>query len=72
MQNNRIFLIIRWLVVLAIPFLLTLGTVRLLISWNSPSYPEFEYGRIEPDPFGFTLEERLELAGATMAYLQRP
>ena len=72
MRNETINSIIRWFVVLAIPFLLTLGTVRLLISWNSPSYPEFEYGRIVPDPFGFTLEERLEYARATMDYLQRP
>ena len=72
MRNDTINSIIRWFVVLAIPFLLTLGTVRLLISWNSPSYPEFEYGRIAPDPFGFTLEERLEYARATLDYLQRP
>ena len=72
MQNKRLYAIIRWLIILAIPFLLTLGTVRLLISWNSPSYPEFEYGRIAPDPYGFTPEERLDLAGATMDYLQRP
>lgn len=72
MQNKTLYSIIRWLVVLAIPFLLTLGTVRLLISWNSPSYPEFEYGRIAPDAFGFTMEERLQLAEATLEYLQRP
>jgi integral membrane protein (TIGR01906 family) len=71
-QNKTLYSIIRWLVVLAIPFLLTLGTVRLLISWNSPSYPEFEYGRIAPDTFGFTMEERLQLADATLDYLQRP
>ena len=72
MQKKSLYSIIRWLVVLAIPFLLTLGTVRLLISWNSPSYPEFEYGRIAPDRFGFTLEERLGLADATLGYLRRP
>ena len=72
MQNKTFYSIIRWLVVLAIPFLLTLGTVRLLISWNAPSYPEFEYGRIAPDTFGFTPEERLQLADATLDYLQRP
>jgi len=71
-QTKPLYSIIRWIVVLAIPFLLILGTVRLLISWNNPSYPEFEYGRIEPDPFGFTLEERLELANATLDYLRRP
>ena len=64
--------IIRWLVVLATPVLLTVGTVRFLISWDSPSYPEFEYGRIASDAFGFSDEERLELAQATMAYLRQP
>ena len=72
MRTDTLNTIIRWAVTLAIPFLLTLGTVRLLISWNSPSYPEFEYGRIEPDQFGFTLEERLAYAEATLDYLQRP
>jgi integral membrane protein (TIGR01906 family) len=63
--------IIRWLVILATPVLLTVGTVRLLIAWDSPSYPEFEYGRIAPDRFGFSDEERLQLAMDTMAYLRR-
>ena len=72
MRNDTINSIIHWLVVLAIPFLLTLGTVRLLISWDSPSYPEFEYGRIAADPFGFTLEERKQFAETTLDYMQRP
>lgn len=72
LQNKRLYTIVRWLVLLAIPFLLILGTVRLLIAWENPTYPEFEYGRIAPDQFGFTLEERLQLGHATLAYLQRP
>jgi len=63
--------IVRWLVILATPVLLTVGTVRFLISWDSPSYPEFEYGRIASDAYGFSDEERLELAKGTMAYLRR-
>jgi integral membrane protein (TIGR01906 family) len=63
--------IVRWLVILAMPVLLTVSTVRLLIAWDSPSYPEFEYGRIAPDQFGFSDEERLQLAMDTMAYLRR-
>jgi integral membrane protein (TIGR01906 family) len=63
--------IIRFLVILAMPVLLTVGTVRFLISWDYPSYPEFEYGRIAPDRFGFSDEERLQLAMDTMAYLRR-
>ncbi len=72
MQNKRLYTIIRWLIVIAIPFLLILGTVRLLIAWENPTYPEWEYRRIAPDAFGFTLEERLALADATLNYLQRP
>lgn len=62
--------IVRWLVVLAMPILLTLGTLRLIIVWDSPNYPSFEYGRIGPDRFGFTQEERLDLAVATLDYLR--
>jgi integral membrane protein (TIGR01906 family) len=61
--------IVRWLIVVAMPFFLGLGTIRLIISWD---YPSFEYPRIAPDTFGFTLDERLELAHATLAYLRRP
>ncbi|MBK8985865.1 MAG: TIGR01906 family membrane protein [Chloroflexi bacterium] len=71
-MNNFLTNIIRWLVVIATPFLLTVLTVRLLIAWNSPSYPAWEYGRIEPDRYGFSPAERLELAEATLDYLQRP
>jgi len=62
--------VVRWLVVLAMPFLLTLGTLRIIIRWDSPSYPSFEYGRIQPDRYGFTPDERLELAEATLGYLR--
>jgi integral membrane protein (TIGR01906 family) len=72
MRPETLNRIIRWAVTLAIPFLLTVGTVRLLIAWDNPSYPEFEYGRIPPDQFGFTPEERLQLAEATLAYLRHP
>jgi integral membrane protein (TIGR01906 family) len=62
--------VVRWLVVIAIPFVLTLFTVRLMIGWNSPSYPRFEYSRIPPDRYGFTPEERLRLAEASQDYLR--
>ncbi len=61
--------IIRWVIILAMPFFLGLGTIRVIIAWD---YPSFEYGRIAPDRYGFTPEERLELAHGTLAYLQRP
>lgn len=72
MSNSILNTTIRWLVTMAIPFFLILGTVRLLIAWDSPSYPEFEYGRIAPDVFGFTQQQRLDLAEATLDYMQRP
>jgi integral membrane protein (TIGR01906 family) len=62
--------IVRWLVVIAIPILLTLGTLRLIILWEWPSYPGFEYGRIAADRYGFTDGERLDLAEATLGYLR--
>lgn len=60
--------IVRWLVILAMPFFLGLGTIRAIIAWD---YPAFEYNRIAPDMFGFTNEQRLELARGTLEYLQR-
>lgn len=68
MANKTVLTIIRWLVILAMPFFLGLGTVRAIIAWD---YPGFEYPRIAPDMFGFTPEQRLELAHGTLAYLQR-
>jgi integral membrane protein (TIGR01906 family) len=62
----------RWIIVLATPFFLTIGVVLLLLAWDWPSYPEFEYARIAPDRFGLTLEERLTLARASQEYLRRP
>ncbi|MCP4426819.1 MAG: TIGR01906 family membrane protein [Chloroflexi bacterium] len=64
--------ILRWLVIIAAPLLLTVVTMRVVITWDLPSYPEFEYGRIPPDRYGFTDKERLGLAEATLAYLRQP
>lgn len=69
MENKSFMTIVRWLVVLAMPFFLGLGTIRAIIAWD---YPSFEYNRIAPDMYGFTAEQRLELADGTLAYLQRP
>ena len=61
--------IVRWAVVLALPFLITASTLRLIMSWNSPDYPSFEYGRIEPDRYGMSDEDRLAFARASLDYL---
>ncbi len=71
MINTKLISAFRWIVVIAIPFFLTLGTLRILITWSSPSFPEFEYPRIGPDPFGLTEEERLDLAMANLDFLRR-
>jgi integral membrane protein (TIGR01906 family) len=71
LSKNRTNTFIRWLIVIAIPLLLTVATLRLVISWDQPSYPEFEYKRIQPDRFGFSDEQRQEFAEATLAYLRR-
>jgi integral membrane protein (TIGR01906 family) len=60
---------VRWLIVIAMPFMIGLGAIRAVIMWD---YPAWEYQRIPSDQFGFTDAERLELAQATLAYLQRP
>lgn len=60
-----------WLVVLAMPFCLGFTTVRLIIS---DAYPRIAYRQaaFPPDPFGFTQEQRLELALVAVGYLRRP
>ena len=54
--------ILRIAIIIAMPFFLGLGMMTLVIHWEWPTYPEWEYGRIPPDQFGFTPEERLDLA----------
>lgn len=69
MTNKTLLTLVRWLVIVAMPFFLGMGTIRAIIAWD---YPAFEYGRIAPDMFGFSSAERLELAHGTLDYLQRP
>ncbi|MBK8905949.1 MAG: TIGR01906 family membrane protein [Anaerolineaceae bacterium] len=69
MENKLLLNIIRWITTVAMPFFLGLGMIRAVIAWD---YPGFEYPRIAPDQYGFTPEERLFYAHATLDYLQRP
>lgn len=69
MENKTLLNIIKWVIIIALPFFLGLGMIRAVIAWD---YPSFEYGRIAPDQYGFTPEERLFYAHATLDYLQRP
>jgi len=68
LENKTLLNIIKWVIIIAMPFFLGLGMIRAVIAWD---YPAFEYQRIPPDQFGFTPEERLEYAHATLDYLQR-
>ncbi|HRN67619.1 MAG TPA: TIGR01906 family membrane protein [Promineifilum sp.] len=68
MENKALSTIIRWLVILTMPFFLGMGTIRAIIAWD---YPAFEYQRIPPDIYGFAPEQRLALARGTLDYLQR-
>ncbi|MCP4419700.1 MAG: TIGR01906 family membrane protein [Chloroflexi bacterium] len=68
MANKTIVNIIRWIIIISMPFFLGLGMIRAVIAWD---YPAFEYERIAPDRYGFLPEERLEYAHATLDYLQR-
>ncbi len=71
MKSETASKIIRWAVVIGIPLMLTVITLRLLIGWSAPSYPEFEYNRIAADRYGFSTEDRLRFAEATLGYLRR-
>jgi len=69
LNNKALLTIVRWLVIVAMPFLLGLGMIRAVIAWD---YPGFEYARIPSDVFGFTNEQRVALAQGTLDYLRRP
>lgn len=62
---------LRLLVILAVPIVLTMTIVRAL---TFPWYARFEYARTSfpTDPFGMPPEERLRLAETTIRYLNLP
>ncbi len=57
-----------WLITLALPVLLGFMNIRLLIS---PAFLRWEYGKpnFPPDRYGFTQEERLQLAPVAVEFL---
>ena len=61
--------VLKWLVILAMPFFLGFGVIRGVIAWD---YPAWEYQRIAPDAYGWDDATRLGLAQATLDYMQRP
>lgn len=62
--------IVRSLMIVATPFFLGLGMILLVIHWNWPNYAEWEYGRIPPDRYGMTTDERLALAYENLRFLR--
>ena len=70
-MNPVVRVIIRVLVVIAMPFFLGLTNIGLIIS---PAYPRMEYAKesFPADNYGWTQAERLDLALAAVHYLQRP
>jgi integral membrane protein (TIGR01906 family) len=63
--------VVRWLVVLAMPFFLGFTMIGLIVNdW----YPRWAYNQpsVPPDRFGFTPEERLDLALVAVDYLKQP
>lgn len=61
--------ILHWLIVVAMPVALGFGVITLVIN---PAYPRYEYAKANfpADPYGFTQQQRLELALVSVAYLE--
>jgi integral membrane protein (TIGR01906 family) len=69
--NKTLVLIIRWLIVLAMPVLIVLLSARIMVNtW----YPSFEYAKASfpPDLFGFTQAQRLEFGTISIDFLNAP
>lgn len=67
-RGNLLPRILGWAVTILVPVALTLTAVRLLLT---PTFLHWEYRTpgFPPDPYGFTLEDRLRWAPLTLAYL---
>ena len=67
-QATRIF---RWLITLAMPFFLGFSVLTFLVG---PFYPNYEYNKTDfpPDNYGFTKQERIDLAAVAVEYLESP
>ncbi|MEJ5201155.1 MAG: TIGR01906 family membrane protein [Anaerolineales bacterium] len=60
--------ILSWLISILIPFFLIITAVRLLLN---PLFLQIEYNHptFPPDPYGFTIQDRLYWAGISLDYL---
>lgn len=66
---KRLNTIIYWLVAVSLPFFLGFGTIQMV---TSHAFLRWEYGKsnFPPDRYGFTQEQRLELASPSITFLQ--
>lgn len=86
MNRSTLFTVVKWLIILAMPFFLGFSTIRLFVN-NAELYVRYEYGKdsFPPDLHNtnevqrqrlglepFTPEQRRELALVAVDYLQRP
>ena len=70
-MNKTLVLVIRWLIILAMPVLIVLLSARIMVNtW----YPSFEYAKANfpPDLFGFTQAQRLEFGTISIDFLNSP
>jgi len=58
---------IHFMIVVLIPFVLTIGAILLVIQLD---FPAWEYGRIQADQYGWSQVERLELAHETLTFIR--
>lgn len=67
-KNSPLIRLLSWVVTLLIPVALTMSVVRLMLT---PLYIQVEYRTpgFPPDPYGFSMAERLEYADIARRYL---
>ena len=70
MKSTALLRILRFLLILSIPFLLIIGSISFL---TNDGYLMFEYGKpsFPNDPFGFSAQERLTHAADNLRYIRQ-
>jgi integral membrane protein (TIGR01906 family) len=65
---SRVYIFLGWVITILIPLFLIMTGVRLLLS---PLYLDYQYNRagFPPDPYGFTVEDRLRWGKLSLDYL---
>jgi integral membrane protein (TIGR01906 family) len=65
---SRTYAFVGWVITVAIPLFLIMTAIRLLLN---PLYLDYQYNRagFPPDPYGFTVEDRLHWGKLSLDYL---